>query len=1510
MFKATKMAFDPGKLVGNPFYNPLFTPDKWSKHGQKLLQDLECQDILPDYYNILILLECSCPSSNHHDNSRIPNSSILPCWFTDPKLKHKFGLLYLLKTVPRTSENWSHFLPKGSQSDLFLGRKTDMSKDTHLKEDYELLLKGLDATNQATQVLMAMLDLANLLLLWNWKLSEKELLTLVASHWVPFDQGIQCNRQKEMPDFLHPTMDLPIKVKQIRAFLQSLALDLITISIETPHSILGHLPNLLGQAICPLWDLVDPLDEFAHAKNFLDNFVRLFEFLRRPNDFDKVPDILYPKFKDDPPEITMPREAFVKIIPVKCIVCSKDESRYELFGRARSSNRLLYPREILASKPGEPVHFMVVCSAQCHSIFGDYFNLLIWTDHREPNSKIQTNASTFFQSSLKPNHSFPSISYQTFLQKSDYIVPTGQFQFDAFQDFCKRMDHLQSEAEPWIKRLLKDKGNFLDGNFNPKRQHGLMSSSFKMEDFPKEDLGSVRFYWQRAWLPVGCFAKRNIDDVLVVSHFVQDGLYQPIGHQKTREILELLVLEREFLIFPITSEVFDKGDPKMGVFFPLRRPKYRNNFAPESLESGTCYIFARRLDLRARNCIGGYLIPSSKDDNSWMGMLVPDLFDRLVNQPRLDATIQRLNSFQPTFEFGQIAKASIFRPKNSLGREEANPIKKAVLCVMALTLFRIEYESALPPTFDVKTKMMSFTLRMPNLESRDCFIILNFVLMSGDQFFPVVQHVSQKLDWVYNVDFIILDENDKAIDPPTFVPDKCFRGSTPVKYNIHKKSPVQKNNASKVDIILTKRTRIVFDGELLLHRMHFFDEINDFQGIALQDSTLVDLLKIELMTLVGLPVTWDSSLGKSIRHVFYLRGGTEPLELQGMDHLTLGEISRAVGHVGCHFFVYLTDDKEGVLFEGHYPPYPMPLFSRSHNGDMSSIKRKLTLMWSGKLQWRQLPVLDEVIGHMSDDVFAWILQDSETFENPNKWQTVFSLLYPEYKGIMTPIEENTIVYIKKNSTVFPVLIGPIWIMNIFESGHCPRDESRKWLRNQFGLSLKQQKAFLIHFQGPKPVSGLILGDKNEPGFQLYVPNDPTWIRREFPMIKFLEPILRESPEFCGRSFSKVNKKAHYLLGIFNALLHIPGDCEIPIFLVVSATNHDLALRDFNSKQECDAFAGSHSMIPILSNAVDDNPYVRWLLDLSIESISARFAIDPIYLEMSGAKDISLDKCLAFFLFRGTFNELRTLLRSHDLENVAKRSLIVNFKRGISSTTVILLGWSFQQDVMVQIVQALVPVLQACKLCECYKKSETLDLFLEAPQKEANLLWEQFNDREQFARFPNGNQQRSENAFYSGMLGIFEEERLKFIDNSEALKDTKVSHLLEKEEHQKVGKKWGTLEFRGVNENPLSEEDPKLLTSSWKPLDTFNLRPSSNEARNKVLNDIISITWKDWVDEDKQKEPLRTCQNCGREEFVMKACNDCRAFFFCNDECFEKAQSIHETFCAEITSHRFKLSTEF
>ncbi|TRY78653.1 hypothetical protein TCAL_16717 [Tigriopus californicus] len=51
----------------------------------------------------------------------------------------------------------------------------------------------------------------------------------------------------------------------------------------------------------------------------------------------------------------------------------------------------------------------------------------------------------------------------------------------------------------------------------------------------------------------------------------------------------------------------------------------------------------------------------------------------------------------------------------------------------------------------------------------------------------------------------------------------------------------------------------------------------------------------------------------------------------------------------------------------------------------------------------------------------------------------------------------------------------------------------------------------------------------------------------------------------------------------------------------------------------------------------------------------------------------------------------------------------------------------------------------------------------------------------------------------------------------------------------------------------------------KPLETLVQRPTSKEARNKALEQMIRYSWNKSVEKE---EPLRTCDKCGREDFEL------------------------------------------
>ncbi|XP_059096125.1 uncharacterized protein LOC131890732 [Tigriopus californicus] len=239
-------------------------PEEWSQYAEKILRDTDNADIQPSYGDIAGMLECSCPSPEHHEESRALSSPLLPCWFVDPTVKYQFGILSCLKHVRPSEEVWRRLL-KPACVELFVvfPSLVTIEGDEDIRRACYFVFKGLDPSNEAARLFLFILDLANLLRLWDWKLSTQEMLRLLTSEWALLEDkhGLGLDQPAS---FSHPVLDLPLKVKQMRYFIQSLAMDLIYLSYEPPCVILKNLPYLMGQAICPLWNLIRPWPEFVH----------------------------------------------------------------------------------------------------------------------------------------------------------------------------------------------------------------------------------------------------------------------------------------------------------------------------------------------------------------------------------------------------------------------------------------------------------------------------------------------------------------------------------------------------------------------------------------------------------------------------------------------------------------------------------------------------------------------------------------------------------------------------------------------------------------------------------------------------------------------------------------------------------------------------------------------------------------------------------------------------------------------------------------------------------------------------------------------------------------------------------------------------------------------------------------------------------------------------------------------------------------------------------------------
>lgn len=1555
-------------------------PDKWSKYAEKILQDVNTADILPDYGQILSMLKCLCPNSKHHNQSHSFSSFLLPCWFVDPELKYQFGILYVLKTSkqPPTKIDWQRFLRVDCEALDFFGQ---MGGQKMNKKASKLIVEGLDVSKKDTQIFLAMLDLANILRLWDWQLSTQEMLRFITSDWVLMEEKYGQNFDKPTC-FVHPVLDLPMKVKQMRLFIQSLALDLINCSMEPASVLLERLTFLLGQAICPLWNLVRPWQEFVHANTFLKHFRVVFEFLVGEREYLELPSLEKSKFQLSPLyRVISHWKLSVEKSDRKCIKCHEKIAEFGLFLAAQSPAKCIYPREIIVNKPGESVVIEVVCSHQCHLDFGDAFKLLTWTDRlmnpKDDAKKVETNAAMFYQSAIKPKQAYPALALQSFLAKADWTVPLvnqvhSVFSMPFFNSQMHNLTKRQEKSKPLVLKLLKDNVDYINGVFSTERKdlRALQDqlSYFDEKTTISKDLGSMRCYWQRSWLPVGVFAKQNVDDVLVVSHFVRDDPNHPMKRERAQEILELLVLEREFLVLPITSDCIESRDVKLGVHFQLRRPKYRNNFSPESLKSGTCYTFARRLDSKTRNCVGGFLIPSVRNANSWIGILMPDMFDRVTRIPRLDATVQRLVSFQKSnFEVHKIAKASIFISNNSIRREETNNVKKTVFYVMGLMLHRSAFENGLAPKLDITGKMIPFKLILANENSIDCTIVLNFVLISGNQFLPIIHHICQKLDWVHRVDFIIDKDMEGAVPKEHFVSDELLGNPKFPGFKIETKymGLSDDSHLPRVNIIWTKKTKLVFDGELLVYRMHIFAPLRaTFRAIVPHDFLLGDILELGYFNAPTMAKRW---------HFFYLGAGGKPFEMLGLEYLTIGEIARTVGHIGCHFYMYITDDVDDVLIDEHFPPLPYPLFSRSHHNHSLQAKNHLVLMWSGSLA---LPMDDN---NKVFEIGAWIVHENGRFEDPKHWQTLFKSLSNRTMAYKVELTESFAQDLTQNSTSFPLIIGPMWRSDRSDREHVAFiDTFGQTFRAIFGRKLEDQIALLVPIPGKELQTGIIFRDEIGLSCRFYVHKGPTWVQNRFGTINTSTSWPLKNNEAVPRVLSfKPNEKS-YVLGSFKVVFSVPSDCDVPIYMMVRTLNPDVSSKRLNMTDACDKFAGSHYLVPIFPETAVFRPatlhVLTFILGSSVAATQARFNLEVVYCDVLMPVSYELSYFAAFFLFHGSYRELKKLVKERNFDQIASKSLIAKKEAPSKPVTIFLLPLEMMKTI-VPIVEPL--VLSSSSPCECYRTTQEVDRFMNAQKTEASLFWDHFDEREQLrpcikrtaAGKANLKVKSQKDSLYPGMHKLFEEEKSNSIFNESLKKNDGTSCSLtqiyqaqklarglpptpspsnrktnaDTEIHKEkvsidsnkkcVGNETPSLQpatgkaqkqdpgteveeteltlgkengEQGVPGSPFDDHSQSLWSSSWKPLNSIFTKTVSQDKRNQMLESIINLAWKEAVEKE---EPLRVCDNCGREGFEMKVCDACKASFFCSTKCFKKAQRAHKDLCCQILHSRFTLAME-
>ncbi|TRY77938.1 hypothetical protein TCAL_10909 [Tigriopus californicus] len=808
----------------------------------------------------------------------------------------------------------------------------------------------------------------------------------------------------------------------------------------------------------------------------------------------------------------------------------------------------------------------------------------------------------------------------------------------------------------------------------------------------------------------------------------------------TQEMLRLLTSEWALLE--------DKHDVKMGALFLLRRPKFQNNFSPASLQSGRWYMFARRLDSKTRNCVGGFFMPCPSEANSWIGILVPDMFDRITRVPRLDATVQRLASFQKSnFKVHEIAKASIFISNNSIRRDETNNIKKTVFYVMGLMLHRDACGKGLAPKLDNKVKMIPFKMVLPNANFIDCTIVLNFVFMTGHQFLPVIQHISQKLDWIFRYNFTIEEEKEGPVPKEWIFQEEHFREEKFDRFKINTK----------------------------------------FAG-AREESHLPRVNRI-----------WSKTTG--------------------MEDQTIDEIARTVGHIGCHFYVFVTDDVEDVLTDGLAPPRPFPMFSKSHYNHALQNRNHKVLMWTGSL-FITMEEHETPFG-----LSGWLIHEDGNFKNPKYWQTFFQSIHPQTLVFKGGITEFVVQDLIKNSTMFSFSIAPIWAREGSDLGHgCFIDIFRQTIRAIFGDGRKHQYALVVNIPGKEARSGILLRDESGIGCRFYVPNDSKWTQRHF--VSFNIPLSTRplKSKISGSTSFKPNKKC-YILGTFKAVLdfHIEV-CDIPIYMC------------YKKKREFEIFVD-----------IQKNEARRlW------EDFDEREQFRRIMKQTKKDKPPKKSKPCNGVMYPGML----------ELFHEEKSKVLANMGNNESDDSC-----------------TLEALYQAQEHVRCFAPASSpaepkIDSDSEIQQKENSVP-----DSSCPTEFAGKDPPTSSSPNKKSDPKTTEEKPATLI--SENQREVSIS----------------------ASQETVDQGFPSPLL---KPMESIFQHIVSPEARNNVLDEMIHLTWKKLVDNE---EPLRVCDNCGREEFDMKVCYTCRASFFCNNKCFKRAQKTHKKMCAQIVNQRLNIVME-
>ena len=308
---------------------------------------------------------------------------------------------------------------------------------------------------------------------------------------------------------------------------------------------------------------------------------------------------------------------------------------------------------------------------------------------------------------------------QAFFQDNPSLMPKlpkSRADFEAWQERrANKYKKFQSQNNAVFNKFFKETTDNEDHNrlleskmsnsYNPEdcsplieyRQKlfdAIIKNKDKKKSFSKV-VGLPRFLWRRQWGVVSSFAMSNHSLTLKICYESCLSKFQPIqGMDILKNILETCFLQdQDFTFFPVDETFFEYVDYRRGAKFVAvpfgahDRQKVANIFSQSN-----CVMFARSLNLAERRFPGGFLVRDSRTPTTLIGFLLHDLFDKVLNLPRLDATALRLAAFESAgFQLDQIGKISINVHKDVVKRTEENAVRKAVFYLFGCVGYHLEY---------------------------------------------------------------------------------------------------------------------------------------------------------------------------------------------------------------------------------------------------------------------------------------------------------------------------------------------------------------------------------------------------------------------------------------------------------------------------------------------------------------------------------------------------------------------------------------------------------------------------------------------------------------------------------------------------------------------------------------------------------------------------------------------------------------------------------------------------